>query len=134
MKGYSDGENLHVIFEKEESTQLVFLLMIAKQRILDLIKKTENKKLREKLKEALKETEEFMDKLSLVAHNFENSITERIDRLYRSRRISAKLREAWLDLCLRLDGMDLDERDKELIVSSISKILSLAYNLEEVSE
>ena len=70
MKGYSDGENLHVIFEREESTQLVFLLMIARQRITDLLEKESNKKLREKLKEALKETEEFMDKLSLVAHNF----------------------------------------------------------------
>ena len=70
MKGYSDGINLYVTFEKEESTQLVFLLMIAKQRIIDLLKKENNKKLREKLKEALKETEEFMNKLSLVAHNW----------------------------------------------------------------
>jgi len=49
MKGYSDGVNLHVTFEKEESTQLVFLLMIAKQRIIDLLKKEDNEKLRKKL-------------------------------------------------------------------------------------
>ena len=60
MKGYSDGVNLHVTFEKEEISQLVFLLIIAKQRIIDLLKKEDN----EKLSEALKETEEFMDKLN----------------------------------------------------------------------
>ena len=70
MKGYSDGENLYMVFEKEESTQLVFLLMIAKQGIIDMLKKENNEKLRKKLKEALKETEEFMDKLSLVAHDW----------------------------------------------------------------
>jgi len=74
MKGYSDGVNLHVTFEKEETTQLVFLLMIAKQRIIDLLKKEDNEKLREKLSEALKETEEFMDKLSLIAHNFKEEV------------------------------------------------------------
>ena len=77
MKGYSDGVNLHVTFEKEETTQLVFLLMIAKQRIIDLLKKEDNEKLREKLSEALKETEEFMDKLSLVAHNFKEEASKR---------------------------------------------------------
>jgi len=76
MKGYSDGENLHVIFEREESAQLVFLLMIARQRITDLLEKEDNEKLRKKLKEALKETEEFMDKLSLVAHNFKEEVSE----------------------------------------------------------
>jgi len=76
MKGYSDGENLHVIFEKEESTQLVFLLMIARQRITNLLEKEDNEKLRKKLKEALKETEEFMDKLSLIAHKFKEEASE----------------------------------------------------------
>jgi len=76
MKGYSDGVNLHVTFEKEETTQLVFLLMIAKQRIIDLLRKEDNEKLREKLSEALKETDEFMDKLSLVAHNFKEEVSE----------------------------------------------------------
>ena len=70
MKGYSDGVNLHVTFEKEETTQLVFLLMIAKQRIIDLLRKEDNKKLKEKLRKALKETDEFMNKLSMVAHNW----------------------------------------------------------------
>ena len=76
MKGYSDGVNLHVTFEKEETTQLVFLLMIAKQRIIDLLRKEGNEKLREKFRKALKETEEFMDKLSLVAHNFKEEASE----------------------------------------------------------
>ena len=76
MKGYSDGVNLHVTFEKEETTQLVFLLMIAKQRIIDLLKKEDNKKLKEKFRKALKETEEFMDKLSLIAHNFKEEASE----------------------------------------------------------
>ena len=135
MKGYSDGENLHVTFEREESTQLVFLLMIAKRRIMDLLEKEDNEKFREKLKKVLKETEEFMDKLSLIAHKFKDEasvmITEKIDKLYHSKKMPQKLWKAWLDLCLMLDGMELDERDRQLIDSQIEEILSLTYNLEE---
>jgi len=137
MKGYSDGENLHVTFEREESTQLVFLLMIAKQRIMDLLEKEDNEKLREKLKKALKETEEFMDKLSLIAHKFKDEgsvmITEKIDKLYRSKKMSQKLWKAWLDLCLTLDGIELDEKDRQLIDSHLEEILSLTYDFKEES-
>ena len=62
-------------------------------------------------------------------------ITEKIDKLYRSKKISSKLWKAWLDLCLILDGIELDEKDRQLIDSHIEEILSLTYDFkEEASE
>jgi len=55
-------------------------------------------------------------------------ITEKIDKLYCSNKISRKLWEAWLDLCLILDGMELNEKDMQLIEEHLEEILNLTYN------
>ncbi|RLE52625.1 MAG: hypothetical protein DRJ30_07670 [Candidatus Methanomethylicota archaeon] len=61
-------------------------------------------------------------------------ITEKIDKLYRSNKISRKLWEAWLGLCLILDGVELSEKDMQMIEEHLEEILNLTYNIKEDSE
>jgi len=58
-------------------------------------------------------------------------ITEKIDKLYRSKKMPTKLWKAWLDLCLTLDGIELDEKDRQLIDLHMEEILSLTYDFKE---
>ena len=46
--------------------------------------------------------------------------------------MSKKLWRAWLDLCLTLDGMEIDEKDRQLIDLHIEEILSLTYDFKEM--
>jgi len=66
MKGYSDGENLHVTFEREETVQLVFLLCFGKQKLIEMLKEKNN----ETIKKAIHEAEEFINKLEVISHNW----------------------------------------------------------------
>ena len=45
--------------------------------------------------------------------------------------MSKKLWKMWLDLCLTLDGMELDEKDRQLIDSILEEILNLTYKIKE---
>ena len=46
--------------------------------------------------------------------------------------MSKELWRAWLDLCLILDGMEIDEEDRQLIDLHIEEILSLTYDFKEI--
>ena len=59
-------------------------------------------------------------------------ITKKIDNLYRSKKMSKELWRAWLDLCLILDGMEIDEKDRQLIDLYIEEILSLTYDFKRI--
>ena len=68
MKGYSDGKNLHITFEGEESLQFVILLGEG----IRAVKKwnLKNKELQEKIN---REVDEFWYKVAVITHRYKET-------------------------------------------------------------